>query len=468
MSLAAQSLGPPALPAAGHGALHPLVDRAGRDRDPVRVQRRRARARPGRASRCAGSPATRRLSVLARPGAAGRAQAHAPPGGALRASSRRRSASRSRSACSAGAAAASGTVNMLMLLPLVTPEIVMGVALLLLFLQVFTGSASARRRRRSARSRSRSPTWSSSCAAGWCRSGRSTRRPPPTSALRRTRALPRAAAAARAGDPRQRGGRLRALDRRLRRHAVPRRATRARRPCRCCSTPSARGAPTPALNALATIALFITLLTLALVFLVYRRFAGGERRRRGRRPGGVADAGRDPCSKSARRSRSATSSPWTASTWTCRRGEFFTMVGPSGCGKTTTLRMIAGFERPTSGRDPARRRRRRADAAAPAQRQHGVPELRAVPAPRTSRDNVAFGLQVPAGRRRTSAQARWPRRSSSCSSTSFAKRKPAQLSGGQQQRVALARALVCARACCCSTSRSARSTRGCARTSRSS
>jgi ABC-type Fe3+/spermidine/putrescine transport system ATPase subunit len=32
------------------------------------------------------------------------------------------------------------------------------------------------------------------------------------------------------------------------------------------------------------------------------------------------------------------------------RGEFFTMLGPSGCGKTTTLRMVAGFEEPTSGR----------------------------------------------------------------------------------------------------------------------
>ena len=42
-------------------------------------------------------------------------------------------------------------------------------------------------------------------------------------------------------------------------------------------------------------------------------------------------------------------------------GEFFTLLGPSGSGKTTTLRMIAGFERPDAGRDPARRARR--DAA---------------------------------------------------------------------------------------------------------
>ena len=37
-------------------------------------------------------------------------------------------------------------------------------------------------------------------------------------------------------------------------------------------------------------------------------------------------------------------------------GEFFSLLGPSGCGKTTTLRMVAGFEEPTAGPDPARRR----------------------------------------------------------------------------------------------------------------
>ncbi len=49
------------------------------------------------------------------------------------------------------------------------------------------------------------------------------------------------------------------------------------------------------------------------------------------------------------------------------RGEFFSLLGPSGCGKTTTLRMIAGFEQPTDGEDPARgrgrRRRRRRTSA---------------------------------------------------------------------------------------------------------
>ena len=55
------------------------------------------------------------------------------------------------------------------------------------------------------------------------------------------------------------------------------------------------------------------------------------------------------------------------------------MLGPSGCGKTTTLRMIAGFETPDRGRHPPRGRRRLAGAAAQAQRQHGVPALRAVP-----------------------------------------------------------------------------------------
>ena len=43
--------------------------------------------------------------------------------------------------------------------------------------------------------------------------------------------------------------------------------------------------------------------------------------------------------------------------FTIEDGEFVVFVGPSGCGKTTTLRMIAGFEDPTFGRDPFRRAR---------------------------------------------------------------------------------------------------------------
>ena len=96
-------------------------------------------------------------------------------------------------------------------------------------------------------------------------------------------------------------------------------------------------------------------------------------------------------------------------------GEFFSMLGPSGCGKTTTLRMIAGFERPDradeillDGDDMAH------DAAAQAQRQHGVPELRAVPAPQRV-DNVAFGLRRAkrVARRRSAGGS--PRRWSWCS-----------------------------------------------------
>ena len=117
------------------------------------------------------------------------------------------------------------------------------------------------------------------------------------------------------------------------------------------------------------------------------------------------------------------------------------MVGPSGCGKTTTLRMIAGFERPTQRPHPARRHRRRADAAAPAQRQHGLPELRALPAPQRRRQR-RLRPQVPQAAQGRAEAARRARCSSSCSSPGFEKRKPSELSGGQQQRVALARALV--------------------------
>ena len=171
----------------------------------------------------------------------------------------------------------SGTVNVLMLLPLVTPEIVMGVALLLLFLQIFNQIGLGTTAQAigqitftlsyvvvmvRGRLVSIGPEYEEAAADLGA---------PPHDVLCRV-LLPLLAP----GHPGQRRGRLRALDRRLRRHAVPRPATRARPPCRCCSTPSARGAPTPALNALATIALFITLGTLTLVYFVYRRFAGGE------------------------------------------------------------------------------------------------------------------------------------------------------------------------------------------------
>ncbi len=117
------------------------------------------------------------------------------------------------------------------------------------------------------------------------------------------------------------------------------------------------------------------------------------------------------------------------------------MVGPSGCGKTTTLRMIAGFERPTSGRivldgvDVAAR------AAAQAQRQHRLPELRALPAPRRRAATSPSGSSTSALTKEEQRQ-RVARCSSSSSSPGYERRKPSQLSGGQQQRVALARALV--------------------------
>src|SRR5256714_7948442 len=73
-------------------------------------------------------------------------------------------------------------------------------------------------------------------------------------------------------------------------------------------------------------------------------------------------------------------------------GEFFTLVGPSGCGKTTTLRMIAGFEQPTSGRilldgtDVARIAAHRRDGNT------GLPSYALFPH-LSVRDNVAFGLR---------------------------------------------------------------------------
>jgi spermidine/putrescine transport system ATP-binding protein len=121
-------------------------------------------------------------------------------------------------------------------------------------------------------------------------------------------------------------------------------------------------------------------------------------------------------------------------------GEFFTLLGPSGCGKTTTLRMVAGFERPSEG---TIRIEGEDVAGLPAHKRptNTVFQSYALFPHMNVEDNVAFGLRrkrVPReeiGRRVTAELER-------VGLSAEAKRRPAQLSGGQQQRVALARALV--------------------------
>src|SRR3990172_6422112 len=103
------------------------------------------------------------------------------------------------------------------------------------------------------------------------------------------------------------------------------------------------------------------------------------------------------------------------------RGEFVSFLGPSGCGKPTTLRMVAGFETPSTGtiridgKDVTRLRPNQRNVGMVFQSYALFPNM-------TVADNVAFGLKV----------AKRP---------TLPDRYPYQLSGGQQQRVALARAL---------------------------
>ena len=121
-------------------------------------------------------------------------------------------------------------------------------------------------------------------------------------------------------------------------------------------------------------------------------------------------------------------------------GEFFTLLGPSGCGKTTTLRMVAGFEKPTEGRVlidgedvtglPAFKRPTNTVFQSYALFPHLSVE-----------DNVAFGLRR-SGVAKDETRSRVTEELERVGLAAEAKRKPAQLSGGQQQRVALARALV--------------------------
>jgi spermidine/putrescine transport system ATP-binding protein len=121
-------------------------------------------------------------------------------------------------------------------------------------------------------------------------------------------------------------------------------------------------------------------------------------------------------------------------------GEFFSLLGPSGCGKTTTLRMIAGFVRPTSGEilldglDVAQVPPHRRNVHTVFQNYALFPHLNVF-------DNIAFGL-----RRQKVGKSDVRRRVEEALELvelgGMAARRPQQLSGGQQQRVALARALV--------------------------
>jgi spermidine/putrescine transport system ATP-binding protein len=123
-----------------------------------------------------------------------------------------------------------------------------------------------------------------------------------------------------------------------------------------------------------------------------------------------------------------------------REGEFFSMLGPSGCGKTTTMRMIAGFEEPTTGTvwlqgkdvtsDPPNKR----DVNMVFQSYALFPHMSVF-------ENVAFGLrrrQVPKNEITTQVG----QMLEIVDLSGRENRRPRELSGGQQQRVALARALV--------------------------
>jgi putative spermidine/putrescine transport system ATP-binding protein len=121
-------------------------------------------------------------------------------------------------------------------------------------------------------------------------------------------------------------------------------------------------------------------------------------------------------------------------------GEFITLLGPSGSGKTTVLRMIAGFELPTSGRilldgeDVSRKAAFERDVNTVFQDYALFPHL-------TVQQNVEYGLKVK-GVGRAERRARATAALESVQLVDFGARKPSQMSGGQRQRVALARALV--------------------------
>jgi len=122
------------------------------------------------------------------------------------------------------------------------------------------------------------------------------------------------------------------------------------------------------------------------------------------------------------------------------KGEFLTLLGPSGCGKTTTLRMIAGFEIPTSGgillegkhvenKEPHER-----NVNTVFQNYALFPHMNVY-------DNIAYSLKIKKVKK-LEIKKRVEEMLTLIQLKGFEKRKPDQLSGGQKQRVAIARSLI--------------------------
>lgn len=123
-----------------------------------------------------------------------------------------------------------------------------------------------------------------------------------------------------------------------------------------------------------------------------------------------------------------------------RNGEFLTLLGPSGCGKTTLLRLISGFENPTTGKIFINGKD--VNGLPPHLRHvHTVFQSYALFPHMNVIDNVAFGLRCQ-GLPKKEVEKRVSEVLKIVKLEKYAHRKPEQLSGGQQQRVAIARAVV--------------------------
>lgn len=122
-----------------------------------------------------------------------------------------------------------------------------------------------------------------------------------------------------------------------------------------------------------------------------------------------------------------------------RQSEFFTLLGPSGCGKTTLLRLIAGFEQPSSG--VLNINGKAVAGQGPNQRPvNTVFQNYALFPHMTLAENIGFGLKM-LGKSRAEVASTTQEMLKLVKMEAMADRKPAQISGGQQQRIALARAL---------------------------